>query len=173
MEPLCFTVIGEPVSKGSMVAGIARKRDGTPYGFVREDNAGVKERNAKGIANAALAARSDAGAGLLHGEALAVTIRFYTRRPKGHYGTGRNAGILKDGMPARPAKKPDVDKWSRHLLDALTGVIYADDGQVVTLLAEKRYAEGDEVARTEVEVAVIPQQSVGVVVPVEQLALAA
>lgn len=173
MKTLCFTVIGEPMSKGSHVAGVGYKKDGTAYGFVRENKAGEKERNAKGIAAAALAARAEAGAGVARGEALAVCIRFYTSRPQGHFGTGRNAGVLKDHSPARPAKKPDVDKWVRHLLDALTGVVYADDGQVVTLLAEKRYAEGDEPPRTEVEVTVIAEQTVGVVAPEAQLAMAA
>lgn len=40
--------------------------------------------------------------------------------------------------------KPDSDKLSRAILDAMTGVIYKDDSQVVELVASKRY---DLVAR--------------------------
>jgi Holliday junction resolvase RusA-like endonuclease len=80
--------------------------------------------------------------------------------------------FLRDAA-ARPAKKPDADKLARQLLDAITGVIYADDGQVVSLLCEKHYAEGDQPPRTEVEVSVLLQQTVGVVMPDEQMALAA
>ena len=36
--------------------------------------------------------------------------------------------------------KPDVDKLARAALDALTGVLWADDSQVVSLHAQKEYA---------------------------------
>lgn len=38
-------------------------------------------------------------------------------------------------------KKPDIDKISRAVLDALTGIIYIDDCQVYHLEAKKLYAE--------------------------------
>lgn len=38
-------------------------------------------------------------------------------------------------------KKPDTDKLLRAIGDALTGVVYADDSQVVSLYADKRIAE--------------------------------
>lgn len=38
-------------------------------------------------------------------------------------------------------KKPDTDKLVRAIGDALTGVVYADDSQVVSLYADKRVAE--------------------------------
>ncbi|WP_051407151.1 RusA family crossover junction endodeoxyribonuclease [Nocardia sp. CNY236] len=37
-------------------------------------------------------------------------------------------------------KKPDVDKLSRAILDALTGIAFADDSQVTDLHASKRLA---------------------------------
>ena len=45
-----------------------------------------------------------------------------------------------------PATRPDVDKLSRAVLDAITdsGVIWRDDSQVVRLLAEKHYARPGE-----------------------------
>ena len=39
-------------------------------------------------------------------------------------------------------KKPDLDKLVRAVKDALTGVAWRDDSQVVTLHAVKVYAEG-------------------------------
>lgn len=39
----------------------------------------------------------------------------------------------------QPTKKPDADKLLRAVLDSLTGVAYADDSQVVTIMATKRY----------------------------------
>lgn len=38
-----------------------------------------------------------------------------------------------------PSVKPDLDKYVRAVMDALTGVAYADDSQVVSLYAEKVY----------------------------------
>jgi crossover junction endodeoxyribonuclease RusA len=75
---------------------------------------------------------------------LAVDAVFYLPRPKGHYGTGRNASALRGDAPDYPVARGrgDVDKYSRGLLDALqlAGVM-DDDGQVADLTARKRYAE--------------------------------
>jgi Holliday junction resolvase RusA-like endonuclease len=38
-------------------------------------------------------------------------------------------------------KKPDIDKLIRAVMDALTGVVYNDDAQVVHLVVGKRLAE--------------------------------
>ena len=58
-----------------------------------------------------------------------VTIRliFHYRRPKT---VKRN----------HPTVAPDLDKQIRSVLDALTGVAYLDDAQVVRIVAEKVYA---------------------------------
>jgi crossover junction endodeoxyribonuclease RusA len=48
-----------------------------------------------------------------------------------------------------PSVKPDIDKLQRCILDALTGIAYKDDGQVVTVIASKYYGSPE---RTEVEV---------------------
>ena len=37
--------------------------------------------------------------------------------------------------------KPDLDKLCRTVLDALTGVAYKDDSQVIGIIANKRYGE--------------------------------
>lgn len=38
-----------------------------------------------------------------------------------------------------PAKKPDLDKILRSVLDSLTGVAYYDDAQVVKVTCQKQY----------------------------------
>lgn len=38
-----------------------------------------------------------------------------------------------------PIKKPDLDKLVRCLCDALTGVVYRDDSQVVEISVSKRF----------------------------------
>lgn len=39
-----------------------------------------------------------------------------------------------------PIRKPDIDKLIRAVADALTGVLYRDDSQIVEALVLKRYA---------------------------------
>ncbi|WP_063824721.1 RusA family crossover junction endodeoxyribonuclease [Nocardia pseudovaccinii] len=41
-------------------------------------------------------------------------------------------------------KKPDIDKLSRAILDALTGIAFGDDAQVTDLRSRKRLAERGE-----------------------------
>ena len=74
-----------------------------------------------------------------------VDITFILPRPKGHYGTGRNAGRVRDSAPSDPVGKPDLDKLLRSTLDALTDVgAIRDDSQVVRIEAAKVYAWPEE-----------------------------
>lgn len=41
----------------------------------------------------------------------------------------------------RPTVKPDLDNYIKSTLDALNGIIWADDNYIVSLAAEKYYAE--------------------------------
>lgn len=72
---------------------------------------------------------------------MAVDAWFHLPRPKHHY---RANGDLKPAAPWWPVSRAagDVDKHARALLDALTGVVWADDSQVVQLHAEKTYDDG-------------------------------
>ena len=42
-------------------------------------------------------------------------------------------------------KKPDADNLAKAILDALNGVAYPDDAQIVKLTVRKRYGEADMV----------------------------
>ena len=71
-----------------------------------------------------------------------LRIVFWLVRPKGHYGTGRNEGVVKKSAPVWPATKPDSDKLTRSTMDALTDAqVYRDDAQVVHLDVWKAYAD--------------------------------
>ena len=73
-----------------------------------------------------------------------VRMTFYLKRPKGHYGTGRNQAQLKLGAPPCPAVKPDLTKLVRSTEDALSGIVWRDDCQVVVATHHKTYAvEGE------------------------------
>lgn len=41
----------------------------------------------------------------------------------------------------KPTTKPDVDNYIKSLLDALNGILWKDDAQIVKLEAQKKYAE--------------------------------
>jgi len=68
-----------------------------------------------------------------------IEIQFYLPRPKSHYGTGKNKGALKESAPWYHIATPDIDKLVRCVLDALTGVAWKDDSQVVSVTATKSY----------------------------------
>jgi len=70
-----------------------------------------------------------------------VKLTFFLIRPKGHFGTGRNALTLKPSAPRFPSSTPDLDKLVRAVLDALTGIAFRDDGQVQALDCMKLYAD--------------------------------
>lgn len=79
--------------------------------------------------------------GPLLDEPLRMEVDFYEPRPKSHYGTGRNAGVLKAGAPEYPTKKPDGLKLRRGVEDALTGIVYRDDSLIVDGRERKLYGE--------------------------------
>ena len=54
-----------------------------------------------------------------------------------------------------PSVKPDVDKLVRACLDALTGTLWEEDSQVVTVWADKLYAAGVYRDGPRVEVSVL------------------
>jgi len=78
-----------------------------------------------------------------HGPVV-VGFDFYLPRPKGHFGQGRNARILKASSPDFPATKPDLDKLIRACLDAMSGIVFRDDSQVTALIASKFYAHEEQ-----------------------------
>ncbi len=72
---------------------------------------------------------------------LVIHISFSLPRPRYHYGTGKNANLLKPSAPAWVDKKPDIDKLTRSTLDALGEAgVWRDDSQVAVVMASKRYA---------------------------------
>ena len=69
-------------------------------------------------------------------------VGFELDRPKGHYGTGRNAGTVKASAPVHPSVAPDLDKLVRCVNDAITDAgLWRDDAQVVVIAAAKRYID--------------------------------
>jgi len=75
---------------------------------------------------------------------VCVHLHFKMSRPNGHYGTGRNASMVKESSPQYHTQVPDIDKLTRAILDALTGVVFRDDSQVQEIHVTKKWTEGDQ-----------------------------
>jgi Holliday junction resolvase RusA-like endonuclease len=133
---LIFTADGLPQPKGS-----TRSFRHAVTGAVVTTHDNPKTRNWQGrVASAAADAAQAAGWPLVVAGAVSVEARFTLLRP------------LSVSLRRRPyhVVKPDLDKLLRAVGDALTGVLWRDDAQVVTWLAAKRYAESGERARVDV-----------------------
>ena len=71
---------------------------------------------------------------------LQLEVVFVLRRPKGHFGTGKNASVLKPSAVHYHTTKPDATKLLRSTEDALTGLLWEDDSQISRPIVTKRYA---------------------------------
>jgi crossover junction endodeoxyribonuclease RusA len=131
---LAVVVPGKPKAQGSMNVWVDRK--GT--GRASSPRATLDHR-------AFVAARL-AGAWGLHPieHSVRVECLFSFARPKNHYGSGRNADVLKDGSPVYKSSPPDLDKLLRLVGDALTqsGVV-KDDSLIVEASCKKVYGGED------------------------------
>ena len=75
---------------------------------------------------------------------LAMTVAILLPRPRGHYGTGRNADVVRPAAPRAPAGRPDLDKLLRAISDALTqAAVWRDDSCLCQVSAMKLYADSD------------------------------
>jgi Holliday junction resolvase RusA-like endonuclease len=87
---------------------------------------------------------------------VALRCEFIFDRPDNHFGTGRNAGVLKDTMryqrPGAGKNGGDLDNLVKLVKDALNHVAYEDDSQIAELQATKRYVEPGEVAETRITI---------------------
>lgn len=130
-----FTVAGTPVAQGS-------KKVVPAGGFHR-----AVESNEANLRpwRAAVAAEARAAMDLadpMRG-AVALELEFRTPRPRSHFGSGRNADVVRPGAPPARVTAPDVDKLARAVLDSCTGIVFVDDAQVVELVARKLFGPAE------------------------------
>ena len=141
---ISFTVFGEPVAQGrprtAVIGGHARVYDPE------------KSRNYKTLVK--LVAQEAKPRDLLEGPVI-LTLRIYRQIPKSFSKTARakaHAGEL------RPTTKPDVSNVLKSIEDALNGVVWVDDRQIVGLVVSKAY---DDNPRVEVEIREIKEAKAG------------
>lgn len=137
-EPLTFVVFGVAQPQGSAKAFMPR---GARFPVVTSDNPQVKGWRQL-VAQAASAALN--GSGQLTEGAVRVVAEFYLPRPK---------SLAKKTLAHMT--RPDVDKLARAISDALTGVVWRDDSQVVQLKVSKFYAAPGDSPRAVIAVSPI------------------
>ena len=137
---LRITLPGEPHAQGRPRAFK------TPGGFIRlYDPASSRNWKATAQEHFITAMREAGEAGPLLGP-VEVTIRAVFTCPKTDYRKNNPRG-------QRPhAKRPDAENVAKAVLDAGTGVLYADDAQVCELKIEKVIGAQGEAPRVEVTV---------------------
>ena len=129
-----FTAYGVPAPKGSMKAFY---RPGMRFPVVTEAN-----KNTRPWAAIVKDAAIQASAGRpVSGDPLCLSVVFHMPRPK--------------SLPKKVVahvKKPDLDKLLRAVKDALTGVLWRDDSQVIGVMATKLYVDIGQMPRAEIGV---------------------
>ena len=125
---LVYSVYGEPVGKGR--PRFARR--GNFVSTYSPQKTKTYEDEIRLMAKAAMGAS----------EALEtpVTVAIYIRVgiPKSFTKQKRKDALANI---ERPTKKPDIDNIAKCFLDAMNGIVYLDDKQVVSLHITKEYAE--------------------------------
>lgn len=89
------------------------------------------------------------------GQPIWVAMRFVFPRPQSHFlpvNKTRQVPVLRVNAPEYVTSRPDVDKLVRAVLDALTGIAYADDAQVVQVTGTKVYDPGDGPGHTRIQI---------------------
>jgi Holliday junction resolvase RusA-like endonuclease len=74
---------------------------------------------------------------------IMLVVDFIFTRPLGHFGTGKNAQVVKPSAPKHVTVKPDLTNLIKTTEDALRGITWIDDSQVVGMQLAKVYGEKD------------------------------
>jgi len=120
------------------VAGVARPQ-GSMRAFVRGDKVVITSAT-KGLDEwrDAIAWEARAVTSQMLVGPLRLAATFTLPRPKSDFLAD---GSVRPSARLRHDKRPDLDKLTRALMDALTGVAYADDSQVAAIDVAKVYVQ--------------------------------
>lgn len=130
-----FVVPGVGQSRGSK--SIGTRKDGTK--FVRDSN--PKSKPWMRVVEKAARVAMQAAGKQPTAKPVKLVVTVYRERPKGHFGTGRNAAVLHQRAAAFPQTYPDITKVVRGIEDAMNEVVWVDDAQVTDQDNRKRFVE--------------------------------
>ena len=137
---IIFNIPGEPMGKG-------RPRFSTFNGYVRTHTPKETTTYENKVIMSYRQEHEDMVFG--DGEMIHAEIDAYFLIPKARYRFHKKTNTTdldKLGLEmlenkVRPTKKPDCDNIAKIVLDALNGIAYRDDSNVVSLVVRKHYAE--------------------------------
>lgn len=135
MKGVQFHVIGKPAPAGS-------KRGFVVGGRVVLTDASKQTKPWQALVQS-VALDAMAGTPPLEGP-ISVHFSFSERRPKSHFNSKGELNAAGQRKPY-PTKAPDLLKLARAVEDALSGVCYRDDSQIVNETLDKRYGSDDGV----------------------------
>ena len=130
-----FFVPGTPRPAGSKRGFPVKGRDGRVH-VAMTDSSGAKGKSWR---VACVAAVTEVWHDDPISEPIRLEVEFVMPRPGTHFGKRKGEPYLKPDAPTRHTAKPDATKLLRALEDALTGVVWKDDAQVVEQFVSKRY----------------------------------
>jgi crossover junction endodeoxyribonuclease RusA len=142
---MTFTVYGVAQPKGNMRAFVKR---GMKFPIVTESNRNVRSWSQL-VAEGASRELAASGGRQITGPVL-VAVDFGLPRPKKYQ---------RAGLDVAHCVAPDLDKLARGVLDALSGVAFVDDAQVVHLFATKTYAPLNGAPYARITVAASPTRT--------------
>ena len=90
------------------------------------------------IATLARSAMAKAGAERIDGKPFSVTATFYYVPPESW--TKKRKQEVLDRIAVPKMTKPDTDNCMKAVMDAMNGVVYADDAGAAAISAEKKYS---------------------------------
>lgn len=150
-----FHVRGTPAPGGSKTAVAVRRGNGS---IVMKGNRPVLRYIDDGKGNKKwredvehYARRAYTGAPLVG--PLRLVVEFRMPRPAKHFVGGRKDGELRAAFVGiEHAQKPDTTKLLRSTEDALSGIVWVDDAQVVEQYATKRWANHGELVGARIRI---------------------
>lgn len=153
MDRIKFTVYARPEPQGSTKGFLLKGKWGNKDRVILTSANKKLKPYRQELTNTALVALSDSGVqrpmATKH-VPVSIALDFYFERP---------ASIPK--KRTHISVKPDIDKICRSTIDALTGIIYHDDAQIVEVSARKHYGlpERAEISATVVDAALIQKEN--------------
>jgi Holliday junction resolvase RusA-like endonuclease len=130
MDIFCLTIDGIPVAKG-------RPRFTRAGGFARTYTP-QKTRDAEGMIEWLAINEMKSSNKKIITNAVIVSIDFLMPIPKSFSKTKQLECLQ---FKIVPTVKPDLDNLAKTVLDAMNGIVYKDDSQIIQLHLRKGYAE--------------------------------
>jgi len=127
-EIIAFTVLGEPTPEGSTRAYYIKALDRTVT--THQNKKGLQAWRSR-VATEAQRALEGRDWKCDSGSAYSVEVDFVLSRPPS----------VPEHRRKRPTVKPDIDKLVRAVNDALTGILFTDDCQVISMTMSKDYSD--------------------------------